>query len=297
MPFSRLSKSVFTAIAISTAGLAIAMPGHAQSPALFTTHNAESTTVVDTSPYAEIISALSVEERGRTLVAYEVAHANALPFFSQYVDYLANVPVSELNRDEQLAYWLNTRNVLLLQAISEEQRVRGFIKRRGTPSSPGDFWTQKRITVAGTPLSLHDIEQDILFAGWDEPNIMFGLYQGIRGGPALPRAPFTAAKVHEQLAKAGSAFTSETRNFRARGNTVRISSYFDWYLPLAYAGSEATMRTHLASFAEPSQQALVSAEGKLKRRNLSTEFEQFRPRQGYDASGASGSRSGGGFGS
>lgn len=261
-----------------------------QSSNLFAAYDENSVAYVENKPYSEIISALTISERGRTLVAYDIAHANALPFFQQYADYLANVPVSTLNRDEQLAFWLNTRNALLIKSLAEEKRVNGFRKKRGTPEVPGAFWTEKRITVEGVPLSLQDIEQDILFSGWDDPNIVFGLYQGVKGGPTLPREPFSGANVHEELAEAGRLFTSETHNFRVRGDKVRVSTYFDWYLPLAFDGDEGALRAHLATFAKANEQQVVSVSGQLSRKKLSTEFEYYRPRQVN--AGSSGSSSG-----
>lgn len=290
MPQTRKSNTVLAALAVS-AFLAVPLGGAtAQAVGAFATSDEASTASVDTQPYQEIITALSVPERGRTLIAYDVAKAQALPFFQQYVDYLASIPVETLNRNEQLAYWLNTRNVLLVQALAEERRISGFKRKRGTPDAPGAFWTAKRITVSGVPLSLQDIEQDILFAGWDDPNIIFGLYQGIEGGPALARVAFSGPGVQTQLAEAGRRFVSLPSNLRVRGDKVRISTYFDWYGELAYASDETKLRQHLSTLAKPDQKQSVSADGTLSRRNLSTSFEQYRTRQAGAGSGSSGSR-------
>lgn len=290
MPKTYRPRAVLAALAVATLSTPLLNTAAAQSADTFSVYDEASTASVDTQPYEEIIAALSVSERGRTLIAYDVARAQALPFFRQYVDYLAGIPVETLNRDEQLAYWLNTRNVLLIQALAEERRVSGFKRKRGTPDAPGAFWTEDRITVSGVSLSLQDIEQDILFAGWDDANILFGMYQGIEGGPALPRAAFSGAEVHAQLKEAGRRFLSLPRNLRVRGDKVRISTYFDWYAQLAYDGGESAMRQHLSSFVAPDQQSIVSTDGTLSRRNLSTSFEQYRTRQAGAGSGSSGSR-------
>jgi hypothetical protein len=279
-------EALFAAAVISTLGLSTPNVSLAQDIGQFTTYDAESAIKVDTTPYREILSGLTVSERGRNLVAYEAAHIQALPFFARYSDYLASVPVERLNRDEQLAYWLNTRNFLLIQALSEEGRVRGFKKKRGTPSEPGDFWTEKRITVSGVPLSLHDIEHDILLSAWDDPNIIFGLYQGMTGGPVLPSEPFKAETVHTALKESGQRFNAFQGNFRVRNDRVRISTYYDWYLPLAYGRDEAALREHLSSFAKPEHQALVRTDGELSRSKLSTEFEFYRPRQQENGTGS-----------
>ena len=288
--------------ALSAMAIAATLPAQSQAQPLFSLSVEDSTATVDGTPYSEIIRALTVAEHGRTLVAYDVAYAQALPFFDEYADYLAQIPVETLNRDEQLAYWLNTRNFLLVKGLAEERRIRGFKKKRGTPTDPGKFWTETRITVSGQALSLQDIETQILFAGWDNPNIIFGLYQGVRGGPPLPREPFTGANINAELAEAARRFNSESRNFRVRGETVRISSYFDWYFDLAYAGDEAALRSHLATLAAPQHQTLVREDAKLDRRTLSTEFELYRTRQANAGAGTNGGSTGGarvsrGFGS
>ena len=298
MPYQSRFRATLAAIALTTGGLAIPLSANAETSSQFAAYSAESTAIVNTTPYSEFLSALTIPERGRTLVAYEIAHAQGLPFMREYADYLAGVPVSQLNRDEQLAYWLNTRNFLLIHAIAEERRVRGFKNKRGTPSNPGSLWTSPRITVEGTSLSLQDIEKDILFAGWDEPNIVFGLYQGVKGGPALPREPFTGANVKDQLAEAARRFNSLPNNLRVRGDKVRISTYYDWYLPLAFSGSEESLRTHLSGLAKPADQQTVANAETLDRRKLSTDFEQYRVRQAAAGSGSSGrSVRSGGFGS
>lgn len=289
MPQNRKTYALLSALAVTALSATHISVAVAQEQSPFSVYDEAGTTIVDTQPYNEIIQALSVSERGRTLIAYDFARAEALPFFERYERYLANVSVETLNRDEQLAYWLNTRNVLLIQAIAEEQRISGFKRKRGTPDAPGAFWTEPRITVSGVSLSLQDIEQNILFAGWDDANIMFGLYQGIDGGPALPRRAFTGANVTAQLAEAGRQFASLSRNLRVRGDKVRFTTYFDWYSQLAYGGDEALMREHLSTFVQPDLQTVVSTDGTLSRRNLSTSFEQYRTRQASAGSGASNS--------
>ncbi|MEL7109739.1 MAG: DUF547 domain-containing protein [Pseudomonadota bacterium] len=296
MTRSRLSQSLLAAVAFSALGAFSALPSVAQTEQLFATYDDTNAAIVDNAPYGEIIGALTVSERGRTLVAYDIAHTQALPFFRQYVTYLESVPVETLNRNEQLAYWLNTRNVILLQAFAEERRISGYKRKRGTPNEPGAFWTEKRITVSGVELSLQDIEQDILFAGWNDPNIIYGLYQGIVGGPALPRSAFVGTDVHAQLAEAGRRFNTLPSNFRVRGSKVRISTYFDWYGDLAFGGEQSNLRQHLVQFAKADDVPTLNTADQYSRKRLSTSFERYQPRQAVANSGGV-SGGGGGFGS
>ncbi|MEL6862381.1 MAG: DUF547 domain-containing protein [Pseudomonadota bacterium] len=294
MPQSRPTRALFAAIAVA---FAAPLTANAEDAALFTQHDATSVVTVDNTAYSSMIEGLTAIERGRPLVAYEIARAEARPFFTQYASFLEGVPVSQLNRDEQLAFWLNTRNVLLIKAAVDENRIRRYKKLRGTPDAPGAFWTEPRITIDGTPLSLQDIEENILFAGWDDPNIMFGLYQGSKGGPALPLEPFSGATVHQALAEAGERFTADSRNFRVRGDSVRISTYFDWYASFAYDGDETALRSHLASFADEDARTAIAETATLSRKSFSTDFEQYRVRQVNVDLGGRSSSGAGGFGS
>ncbi len=289
MPQSRPTRALFAALAVV---LASPLAAQAEEASLFTEYDAASVAVVDNTAYSGMIEGLTAIQRGRPLVAYEIARAQARPFFEEYADFLEGVPVSQLNRDEQLAFWLNTRNVLFIKGVVDESRIRRFKQMRGTPSDPGAFWTEKRITIEGEALSLQDIEERVLFAGWDDPNIIFGLYQGSKGGPALPLEPFTGSTVHQTLATAGERFTADSRNFRVRGDSIRISTYFDWYLPLAYKNDEAALRAHLASFADDATPAAT-----FSRKALSTDFEQYRVRQVNVDLGGRSSAGSSGFGS
>ena len=91
MPQVHKPYAIFAALALSALSASPAITAAAQAQTAFTAYDETSTAMVDTGPYQEIISALSVPERGRTLVAYDVARAQALPFFQQYVNYLSDV--------------------------------------------------------------------------------------------------------------------------------------------------------------------------------------------------------------
>lgn len=278
-----------TALAISAAAMALTSVTQAEPAAPFAEFDATSTATVDTGPYAEFMSVLTLEDKGRTLVGYDVVRAQASEFMQGYAAYLSNVPVSALNRDEQLAYWLNTRNFLVVKTLSEDARLRSLKAKRGTPDAPGELWTKSVITVSGVALSLHEIEQNIILAGWDDPNLIFGLYQGLEGGPALPRTPFSGANVSDQLAALGAAYASDKTHVKPGKKSLRVSTYFDWYAASLYEG-ERDLVSHVASFLPEAGRAQALSAGKLNRKKLSTSFEQYRARQsaGTTRSGSNG---------
>ncbi|NQY99010.1 MAG: hypothetical protein HRT82_17790, partial [Henriciella sp.] len=99
MPLIRQPQRLLAALAVSALGSTLPTIAQTETPSQFSAYDAESRLVVDTQPYVEIISALSVPENGRTLIAYDIAHAQGLPFLSEYADYLGAIPVEDLNRD------------------------------------------------------------------------------------------------------------------------------------------------------------------------------------------------------
>ena len=245
--------------------------------AVFATASEQSAASVDYGPYAEFFDLLSVQERGRTLVAYEAVRENALPFMTSYIDFISQFDVTMLSRDDQLAFWLNTRNFLVVKALSEERSFRNFDDKRGTPSAPGPLWTAPLITVNGVNLSIDNIEKDILLAGWDSPYVLYGLYQGLEGGPALPAMPFQGDTVHARLAEIASEYTDDNDIFRVRRGNVRLGEFYEWYAPIVFGGDHASLATHVAEAA--GSRDTIAPDARVGFRGMSSNVERFRPRQ------------------
>ena len=246
---------------------------------VFATANEQGSVSVDYMPYSDFFNALSVQERGRTLVAYEAVRENALSFMTSYSDFIAQVDVTRLSRDDQLAFWLNTRNFLVVKALSEESSFRNFDDKRGTPSAPGPLWTEPRITINGVNLSIHNIEKDILLAGWDSPYVLYGLYQGLEGGPALPAKPFQGDTVQATLAEIASEYADDNDIFRVRRGNVRLGEFYEWYAPIVFDGDNARLAIHVAEAA--GSRDTIAADARVRFRDMSSAVEHFRPRQTF----------------
>ena len=244
---------------------------------VFATANEDGSAPVDYAPYRQFFNRLATEDDGRTLVAYDAVREHAGGFLNEYVGILSRVDVTRLNRDDQLAFWLNTRNILLVKAIADERSLRGFDNERGTPLSPGPLWTEPRITINGVSLSIQDIEHEIVLAGWESPYVIYGFYQALEGGPALSQTPFTGETVHAALAEIAARFTADNTVFRVRRNGVRLGEFYEWYAPVVFNGDTAALLAHVQEAS--GTDAVFTAETEVRFRAMSSRIEAFRTRQ------------------
>jgi len=236
---------------------------------------------VEYAPIKNFTDAFGSEQRGRLKISYAAVEQQGKAFMASYKRYLAAVPVSTLSENDQLAYWLNTHNMLVIDAMANSKSRRRMSSQRGTPSEPGSMWTEKRITVEGVELSLHDIEQNIILANFaDNPNVMFGLYQGTAGSPTFPAQGFTAANVQAELEAAGREYVNSRGNgVKASRSKARIPAVYDWYTPALFGGDEVAARAHLANLLDGSKASKFSAATHFEARKFSYSSDEHIIRQ------------------
>lgn len=167
------------------------------------------------------------------------------------------VPLGAFNRNEQLAYWLNLYNITVLDKLVKMYPERNLKKELTGRKS---FLDEKLLTVAGHELSLNDIQHGILATNYpDDPLVIYGLYQGIIGGPNIRKSAYTGASVRRQLADNAEEFINSNRGTQAHDGDFEVSSFYErneQYFP----DFDTDLRNHLMTFIEgPERTALQSA--------------------------------------
>ncbi len=253
-----------------------------------------SQTAIDYSPIAQFNRAFVSEQRGRMKIAYSAVASDGAAFMKQYMRYLSNVPVTSLSRDDQLAYWLNTRNLMIVQAMAEAPNRRRLARLRGTADAPGSMWTEKRITVEGVELSIDDVERGILISNFnDDPNILYGLYQGTTSGPSFPAEAFTGETVRTQLVSLGQDFVNSRSGVKAGRSKVEVPAIYDWYGQALFNGDTAARTEHLTSLASGTRAERLAAASEFQIRKFGYSGDELVVRQQNVASGGGGGYSGG----
>ena len=293
---SRLLKALLlTATSAALLGAPTAFAASTGAFSQFNSAAATSSINVDYSPIAKFSKSFGRTERGRTKISYSAVEQQGERFLNVYLSNLSNVQPTSLSRNDQLAYWLNTHNMLVMQAMSDPKARRDMKKARGTAEAPGAMWTQKRITVQGVKLSLHDIEKNIIVANFaDKPNAVFGLYQGTKGSPPFKGDGFRGATLEADLAEAGKAHLK--KNFKAKGSKAQIPAVMQWYAADLFGSDNEALRTHLISLSSEKNAAKLAGVTEFEARKFSYSSDEFVVRQQIASSGSGGFSSGGGGG-
>jgi hypothetical protein len=180
----------------------------------------------------------------------DVAAADAARL-AGYIARLGDVDVGALDRDEQLAFWLNLFNAAVIDVVLRHYPVASMrdidLDRRDAVHGP---WTAAALEVAGVALSLADIEDDILFTYWRDPRLHYALHRASLGCPNLPAEPFTGATMDSRLDAAAMAYVNHPRGVAIEDGELVVSSLYRWHLD-DFGGSERGILRHLMAFADP----------------------------------------------
>ncbi|OUS18751.1 DUF547 domain-containing protein [Rhodospirillales bacterium 47_12_T64] len=195
---------------------------------------------------------------GIARMAYHRVSKNDRLALRDFIDELQGVSVSKLNRNEQLAYWINLYNATTVQIVLEHMPTESI---RDVNISPGLFssgpWGKKLLRVEGEKLSLNDIEHGILRPGWKDPRIHYVLNCASLGCPDIPKQAITAKDSEEQLDLAARNFIDHPRAITIpENNEAIVSSIYVWFKE-DFGGSDAAILDHLRTYATKDKKKLL----------------------------------------
>jgi len=134
--------------------------------------------------------------------------------------------LENFSRDEQLAYWINLYNITILDEIIgvyPEQNLKELLVGEDS------ILSKKILEVAGIPLSLNDIQFTILKHNYEnQPLVIYGLYQGIIGGPNIRKSAYSGKYVYGDLVDNANEFINSNRGTESKNKRVfRVSSLYE----------------------------------------------------------------------
>jgi hypothetical protein len=243
--------------ALLAAILAIAMSASAAAgPAAelwprWQAHAPDSTATLDHSAWNRFLSRYLVQsEDGINRVRYGAVSEADRRALDEYVDALEAVPISEYNRDEQIAYWANLYNALTVRVILDHYPVDSI---REINISPGWLsrgpWGAKLATVEGEELSLDDIEHRIMRPIWQDPRIHYMVNCAAVGCPNLAPEPFTGERWDAMAEAAAIDFVNHRRGSRVDSGRLHVSSIYHWYKE-DFDGDDLGVIRHLLRYAD-----------------------------------------------
>ena len=248
----------------------------------------------DPQRLAELLGYLKARAASRNPDDLDYGEAAGSDEYRTYRRYVADLrffdPGTLASREEQLAFWINLYNGLILDAVVQ-WRVQGSVR-----DVPGFFW-RAAYNVGGLRFSANDIENGVLranaphsaipgapFRATDprrafsltrlDPRVHFALVCASRSCPAV--VVYSAGRIDEQLDQATRSFIRgggvEVDPIRGR---IRLSRLFQWYAGdfgagwLAF-GDKGPLIRLVASYLDPIDARLV-----LARRQWSVAFTTY----------------------
>jgi hypothetical protein len=148
-----------------------------------------------------------------------------------YIASLANVQLDSASPQEQVAFWLNGYNAVVLRTVIDHypiQRVSREYPANSIRQISGAF-ERNTVRLAGKTVTLDQIEQNILPA-FHDPRVFFALGRGAVGSGRLRSEAYTPAKLEQQLAQDTSECASRSQcvQIDAAQNIMHVSSIFSW---------------------------------------------------------------------
>jgi hypothetical protein len=148
-----------------------------------------------------------------------------------YVTSLAAASLDAATRDEQMAFWVNAYNALVLKTVVDHypipQRTAEY-PARSIRQIPGAFERTVH-RVAGRMVTLDQIEQTIL-SEFHDPRLYLALGRGAIGGGRLRSEAYTADGLEAQLKEvvAECATRAQCIEIDRANSQISISPIFSW---------------------------------------------------------------------
>jgi len=139
------------------------------------------------------------------------------------VDSIANADLPTAKYDK-LALLCNAYNANVLKKVIDAQKDGDFT----TVINEEGFFSTDIITVAGTPMTLNELENDHI-RPLNDPRIHGALVCAAISCPPLRAEPFTRDRLDAQFDDQCSRWINDASKHRIVGSTIEVSRIFEWY--------------------------------------------------------------------
>lgn len=217
----------------------------------WTAHDTDNLENIDHSAWQRFLGAyVAPRSDGLNVVDYGRVSRTDRAGLDAYVEALAATPITQFNRREQLAYWINLYNALTVKVVLDHYFVDSIRDIKLSGFFKVGPWDKELLTIEGKPITLNDIEHRILRPIWKDPRIHYAVNCASVGCPNLQTQVFTAANAEQLLDKGAKEYINSSRGVEIRGKKVRVSSIYDWFRE-DFGASDQDVLNHLQQYAEP----------------------------------------------
>jgi hypothetical protein len=203
------------------------------------------------------------------LAAYTKYHNNVRLFdykaakkvqqsLGRYLATMARLDPKTLNKDEQLAYWLNIYNAITIKIVLEHYPLLSLKEVKLRETFYGKvIWDVNQIKINRTSLSLNDIEHNILRAFWDPKLVFYGINHANISDPEVISYPFAGRKVYSQLETLAERMINNDQLTEIKDKTIYVSGLYKWHL--MEFGGRSGLKQHLLKLSSGRKKEKLSA--------------------------------------
>ena len=236
---------------------ATAIPDATVGLSEFTSVNNASSQTVDHAAFDQFLGKYLVTTaannpvtQGASLIRYQEVSTTDSQALIDYIDRLQNTAVSDLNRNEQLAFWINLYNAETIRVILENVPVASIRDIQTSVFDVKGPWNDIRLNVEGTDLALEDIENKIVRPIYQDARIHYGLNCAAIGCPNLLGEAYTADNLERNLEAQARAFINNPRGVKIENGELTLSRIFLWY-ESDYGETKDDILVHIRQYALP----------------------------------------------
>jgi len=152
-------------------------------------------------------------------------NAEDLKRLEQVVNAIGSANISGLNRNEQLAFYINAYNAWILNEALKKYPTKSVKDMLFT------FFTSNRIKVAGQQTSFNRLEKNLIMPKFREPGVHFALNCASRSCPKLDGKSFRGSNVQARMDQLAREYinTDLGVKYDESSKTARLSKIFEWY--------------------------------------------------------------------
>ena len=229
--------------------------GHGQTlESVWDKSDATNTATIDHADWQAVLDTYLITDdpSGVHLFDYRALQANAVDSqrLNRYLGHLQELDPRQYSRDVQMAYWINLYNALTVRVVVDAYPVESILQIHTGETPDSGPWKDIHANVAGVPLTLDNIEHDILRPIWQDNRIHYGVNCASLGCPNLASEAFTAANLGSLLDQCAKEFVNHLRAVELLDEAFGVtSSLYFWYME-DFGNSEAGVLAHLQKYAE-----------------------------------------------
>jgi len=191
-----------------------------------------------------------VDDDGR--VAYRRLQAERANEFDPYLRTLAAAVPDDWPVREQLAFWINAYNAVIVAGVLDGHTAESLWARVR-------FFKLYRRPIAGQERSAEDIEHRVIRPRFRDPRAHFALVCASSSCPVLRRDAYTGARLDAQLDDQARRFLHDARRNRIDldTGTVAVSAIFKWFAE-DFGGDETALAAALRAYLSPEETTLLA---------------------------------------